>query len=133
LLRFVLVSFETIFFGCFASIPKLRVSMFQLNRNKQKTNQNSLIESIIWYFSENLGLFWFVSKQFCLFHSFRYRFETPKQTKIFCFWFHGTNRNATKTFLVSVCFSLFRFELKFFFFFVSRTPYTRATDPWSIR
>jgi hypothetical protein len=38
---------------CFGSIPKQRVSMFRLNLNKQKTNQNSLIESIFWYF----GLF----------------------------------------------------------------------------
>jgi hypothetical protein len=52
---------------------------------------------------ENLfGLFRFVSKQFCLFRLFRYRFETPKQTEIFCFWFHETNRNL--------------------FLFVSRTP-----------
>ncbi len=56
------VSFETSFdskqpklepklnvcFGCFASIPKQRVSMFWLNRNKQKTNRNSLIGSIFY-------------------------------------------------------------------------------------
>jgi hypothetical protein len=36
--------------------------MFRLNRNKQKTNRNScLIESIFCFFSENLGLFRFVS------------------------------------------------------------------------
>ncbi len=34
-----------------------RVSMFRLNRNKQKINRNSLTESIFCYFSENLGLF----------------------------------------------------------------------------
>jgi hypothetical protein len=68
-------------FGCFASILKQRVSMFRLNRNKQKTNRNSLIESIFWYFYENLGLFRFFSKQFCCFlRLFRYRFETLKQT-----------------------------------------------------
>jgi hypothetical protein len=54
LFRFVSVCYETV---CFGSIPKQRISMFRLNRNKQKTNQNSLIESIFWYFSENLGLF----------------------------------------------------------------------------
>jgi len=37
-------------FGCLASILKQRVSMFWLNRNKQKTNQNSLIGSIFWSF-----------------------------------------------------------------------------------
>ncbi len=31
-----LVCFETVCFGCFASIPKQRASMFQLNRNKQR-------------------------------------------------------------------------------------------------
>jgi hypothetical protein len=36
--------------------------VFRLNRNKQKTNRNSLTESIFWYFfAENLGLFQFVS------------------------------------------------------------------------
>ncbi len=55
------VCFETVCFGCFASIPKQRVSMFRLNQNKQKTHPNSLKESIFGYFSENLGLFRFVS------------------------------------------------------------------------
>jgi hypothetical protein len=59
LFRFVLVYLETFCFNCFASIPKQMVSMFRLNRNKQKTNGNSLIESIFLYFSE--GLFQFVS------------------------------------------------------------------------
>jgi hypothetical protein len=35
--------------------------MFRLNRNKQKTHPNSLKESIFGYFSENVGLFQFVS------------------------------------------------------------------------
>jgi hypothetical protein len=49
---------------------------------KQTEDQpNSLIESIFWYFSEILGLFRFVSKQFCLFQLFRYRFATSKQTE----------------------------------------------------
>jgi hypothetical protein len=78
--------------------------MFPLKRNKMKTNRNSLIESIFLYFSENLRLFWFVSKQFFLFQLFQYRFQTLKQTEAFCFWFHETNRNTTETDLVSVCF-----------------------------
>ncbi len=57
---FVLVCFETVCFGCFGSIPKQRVLMFRLNQNKQKTNRISLIESIFWYFPQNLGLFRFV-------------------------------------------------------------------------
>ena len=217
---FVLVCFETVCFGCFASIPKHRVLMFRLNRNKQKTNRNSLIgsifchflqpyntyartfrfqsclvntpkysklcmykygepafsysffsgvwthklrflakllhipkraknlgffrffsdffvffvffrfvskqkthpnnlkESIFGYFSENLGSFRFVAKQICLFRLFRYRFETPKQTKNFSFWFHETNRNKRETNLVSVCSG----SNRNLFLFVSRTP-----------
>jgi hypothetical protein len=34
---------QNVCFGCFASIPKQRVSMFRLNRNKQKTNRKSLM------------------------------------------------------------------------------------------
>jgi hypothetical protein len=47
-------------------------------------------------------LFRFVAKQICLFRLFRYRFETPKQTEIFSFWFYETNRNKCETDLVSV-------------------------------
>ncbi len=117
LFRFVLDCFEIVCFGCFASLPKQRVSMFRLDRNKQKTNRNSLIESIFCYFSENLGLFRFVSKQFCLFQWFRYRFEIPKQTEIFSFWFYKTNRNTSEA-------DLFRYEPNFFL--ILRTPYLRS-------
>jgi hypothetical protein len=59
---FWLFSFFSVFFGlfrnvcfdCFASIPKQRVSMFRLNRNKQKTNRNSLIGSIVCYFLQKI-------------------------------------------------------------------------------
>jgi hypothetical protein len=47
------------------------------------------------------------------------RFETPKQTEIFCFWFHETNRNKPETDLVSVCLG----SSVNLFLFVSRTPY----------
>ena len=70
------------------------------------------------YLSENSGLFRFVSKQFCLFRLFRYRFETPKQPKKNFFWFHETNRNKRETDLVSVCFG----SNRNYFFFISRTP-----------
>ncbi len=73
--------------------------MFWLNRNKQKTHPNSLKESIFRYFSKKLGMFRFVTKQICLFW---YRFETPKQTKFFSFWFHEKNWNKRETDLVSV-------------------------------
>ena len=58
---FFFVCFETVCFSCFASIPKQRVSMIRLNRNKQKTHPDSLKESIFGYFAEYLGLFRFVS------------------------------------------------------------------------
>ncbi len=59
---------------------------FRFFRLSQKAHPNSLKESIFGYFSENLGLLRNSSVQL-----FRYRFETPKQTKTFCFWFHETN------------------------------------------
>jgi len=58
------------FFRFFRFVSKQFVSVvsllyrnreFRLNRNKQKTHPNSLKESIFGYFSENLGLFRFVS------------------------------------------------------------------------
>ncbi len=55
LFQVVLICFETVTFGCFAPILNQRVLIFQLDRNKQKTNQNSFC------FSENFGLFRFVS------------------------------------------------------------------------
>ncbi len=100
--------------------------MFRLNWNKQETHPNSLKESIFGYFSEYLGLFRFVSvcyETVRLFRLFRYTFETPKQTEIFCFWFHETNWNKRETDLVSVCFSSNRNK----FLFVSRTP---LADPF---
>ncbi len=82
-------------------------------RNKQKTNRNSLIESILWNFLENFGLFLFVSKQFCLLLLFRYRFETPNYFVLFSLNKPKPNRNRS-------CFGLFRFEPNFMF--VSMTP-----------
>jgi hypothetical protein len=73
--------------------------MFRMNRNKQKTNQNSLIgEHILLFFTENVGFFWvfFDFSVFLglfrnnLFRLFRFYTETesldvsiePKQTQI---------------------------------------------------
>jgi hypothetical protein len=62
-------------FGCFASIPKQRVSMFRLNRNKQKTNRNSLTGSIFCHFLQKIygffGFFRFFSRFFRFFGLFR--------------------------------------------------------------
>jgi hypothetical protein len=112
------VCFETLCFGVSVVSLLYRNREFRLIRNKQKTHPNSLKESIFGYFSENLGLFRFVTKQFCLFRLFRYRFEKPKQTETFCFWFHETNRNKRETDLFWVCFG----SNRKLFLFVSRTP-----------
>ncbi len=152
--------------------------MFRLNRNKQKTNRNSLIGSIFCYFYRKFKVFpvffqffrfcfWFVSvvlllyqnrgfqcfdwtetnriptqtfckrvylgifqkiwgcfglfrsvtKQFCLFQLFPYRFETPKQTEIFCFWFHETNQKQ-----ILFRFVLFRTKIYFCLFLGHPSP-----------
>jgi len=99
-------------------IPEINYLYLSLCLNKQKTHPNSLKESLFGYFSENLGLFRFVSVccETDLFVSVVwYRFETPKQTEMFCFWFHETNWNKRETNLVSVCFGLFRFVPKIIF------------------
>jgi hypothetical protein len=103
--RFVLVCFETVCFSCSASIPKQRVSIEPKqteDQPKQFDRQHILVPlRKFWVVSVCFGFVW---KQFCLFHLFPYRFETPKQTEIFGFWFHETNRNTTETDLVLVCF-----------------------------
>jgi hypothetical protein len=81
---------------------------------KQPEDQpNSLIESIFWYFWGNLGLFWFVSKQFCLFRLFRYRFK-HKNKPNFLFL---VSQNKPRQNRNSSCFGLFWFEPYFFFGF----------------
>jgi hypothetical protein len=104
---------QNVCFGCFASIPKQSVSMFRLNRNKQKINRNSLIGSIFCnflhkiygffgFFGFFLGFFGFfgffsrffrfVSKQFVsVFRLFRFYTETESFD---CF---ETNRRPTQT------------------------------------
>jgi hypothetical protein len=98
--------------------------MFRLNPNKQKTHPNSLKESIFGYFSENFGLFRFVSVCYetVLFVSVVSNFDIGSKhrnkPKLFVFWFHETNRNKCETDLVSVCFG----SNRKLFLFVSRTP-----------
>jgi hypothetical protein len=100
--------------------------MFRLNGNKQKTRPNSLKESIFGYLSENFGLFRFVTKQFCLFRLFRYRFETPKQTEIFLFL---VSRNKPEKDLVSFCFG----SNRNYFCLFRGTPYRQPSRPPSHR
>jgi hypothetical protein len=89
LFQFGLICFKIVCFCCFASILKQRVSMFRLNQNKQMTKQNSLIERIFWYFSENLGLLRYVLVCFetvlfcfgCFYIGSKHQ-NKPKQAKI---------------------------------------------------
>ncbi len=105
---FWVFSFFWVFFGLFRNslfrlfrfYTKTESFYVSMNQNKQKTQPNSLKESIFENYSENLRLFQFITKQICLFRLFRYRFETPKQTEIFSFWFHETNRNKCETDLI---------------------------------
>ncbi len=63
---------QNVCFGCFASIPKQRVSIFRLNRNKQKTIRNSLIGSIFCSFYRKFMVFSFFSVFFGFFSVFSF-------------------------------------------------------------
>ncbi len=122
------VCFETVCFGFFASIPKQTVSI-ELKQTGDPPKQFKREYIFIFLNIQGcFGLFRFVTKQFCLFRLFRYRFETPKQTEIFSFWFHETNRNKRETDLVSVCFGSNRNK----FLFVSRTPQVQLVEQTKI-
>jgi hypothetical protein len=73
-------------------LPKQRVSVFRLNRNKQKSDQNSLIESLFLYFFIKFRVFpvCFETVSFGCFAS------TPKQ-RVSMFRLNRKNRRATKT------------------------------------
>ncbi len=86
-------------FCCFASIPKQRVS---IDPKQTEDPPKQFKREYIWVFFRNLGLFRFVTKQFCLFPLFRYRFEKRKQTETFCYWFHETNAKQILFRFVSV-------------------------------
>jgi hypothetical protein len=71
-------------------------------------------ESIFGYLKKKFGVVlvcfvFFLRNRSVCFGLFRYRFETPKQTEFFNFWFHETDPNKRETYLVSVCFGKFIF------------------------
>jgi hypothetical protein len=113
-------------FGCFASIPKQRASMFWLNRNKQKTHPNSLKENIFGYFSDNVGLFRFVSffYETVLFVSVFDIGSKHRNKPKFLFLVSRNKRNKHETDLVSVCFG----SNRNLFLIVSRTPYSSNSE-----
>ncbi len=113
LFLFFSVSFQ--FFRSYTQTANFNVS-FEPQQTEDQPKQFDREHILV--FSDNLGLFWFVSKQFCLFQLFRFRFETPKQTKTnqnFWFWFL-VSRNKPKHNRNRSCFGLFRFQPKYFFF-----------------
>jgi hypothetical protein len=121
---FFLVCFKTV---CFFFRFYTETESFDVSIEPKQTEDppKQFKREYIWVFfrkfrvvSVCFGLFRFVMKQFCLFRLFRYRFKTPKQTEIICFWFHETNQNKRETDLVSVCFG----SNPNLFLFVSRTP-----------
>jgi hypothetical protein len=87
--------------------------MFRLNRNSQKTNPNSLKESIFEYVSENLGLFWFVSKLFYLFRLFRIGSKHRNKPKFFVF---GFTKQIEKTQSKQILFRFVSVRTDIFFF-----------------
>ncbi len=107
---------QNVCFGFFASIPKQRVSMFRLSRNKQKTNRNSLIGSIFCNFLQKMygffgffGFFRFFSRFFRFFRFFSrfFRFVSKQFVSVFLlfrlytetesFDWSETNRRPTQT------------------------------------
>ncbi len=119
---FYSVCFDTVCFGCFASILKQRVTMFPLNRNKQKTHPNSLKVIIFGYFFRKFRVvsvcFGLLRNSSVCFGCFDIGSKHRNKRKFFSFWFHETNRNKPETDLVSVCFGSDRN----LFLYVSRTP-----------
>jgi hypothetical protein len=72
-------------------------------------------ERIVVFFKQ----LWVVSKQFCLFQLFRYKFETPKQTELFVFGF----TKQTETQMKQILLRFVSVRTYIFLLFVSRTPY----------
>ncbi len=99
--RFVLKQFVSVVSRLF------RNREFRLNQNKQKTHPNSLKESIFGNFSENLGLFRFVSFCFGLLRN--------RSVCFGCFDIGSKHWNKPKQTRNRSCFGLFRFKPKCIF------------------
>ncbi len=121
---FFLVFFVFFVFSFFRFVSKQFVSVvsllyrngeFGLNRNKQKTHPNSLKDSIYGNFSENFGLFRFVSVSYetDLFVSVVSIKDRKTETNRNIFFL--ISRNKPKQMRNRSCFGLFRFEPKFIF------------------
>ncbi len=112
-----------------------REFVFWLNRNKQKSNRNTSIESIFWYFFKKfrfvlvcLGLFWNSSVCFkFLFYTFGWKHQNkPKQIKNLCFGF----TKQTKTQPKQILFRFVSVRTEIFFSFRGHptlSPLTRSS------
>ncbi len=107
------ICFETVCFGCFASIPKQRV----LIEPKQAGDPTKQFKRE--YICE------FFRKFRVVLVCFGYGFETLKQTEFFLFGFTKQTETNAKQILFSVCFG----SKQNLFLFVSRTPYSQE-DLW---
>ncbi len=106
-------------FGCFAFIPKQRVSIEpKQTEDPPKQFKGEYIWDFFIKFRVVSVCFGLLGNRPVCFSLFLYRFETLKQTEIFSFWFHETNRNKRETDLVTFCFG----SNRNLFLFVSRTP-----------
>ncbi len=106
------VCFETVCFGCSASIPKQRVS---IEPKQTEDPPKQFKREYIWKFSPKLGLFRFVSvcyetDLFVLVVSIRVRNTETNRN-----FFFLVSRNKPKQTRNRSCFGLFRFEPKLIF------------------
>ncbi len=114
---------SSVCFSCFntglkhRNKPSKKFGSFAKKQTEKQPKQIEFWFVLVWTENKNYRFrgspnrerfFWrffrFVLRKFCLFRLFRYRSETPKQTKKKVFWFCETNRKSTETDWVSVCF-----------------------------
>ncbi len=90
-------------------MPKQRALVFRLNRNKQKSNRNSLIESIVWYVFRKFRDVLVFPVCFGLFRNSLFRLSRfYTETQFQCFDSTETNRRPTETVSREHNFGLFR-------------------------
>ncbi len=112
LFRFVL--FPNSLFGLFRFYTKTESFDVSVEPKQTEDQPKQFDREHILVFLWNFGLFRFVAEHFCLFLLFRYRYETPKQNKFFCFM---VSWNKPKQKLKQILFQFFFV----FFLFVLRT------------
>ncbi len=113
--RFFSVFFETVCFGCFASIPKQRVSI-ELKQTEDPPKQ--VKREYIWEFFRNFRVvsvcFGLLRNRAVCFGCFDISSKHQNKPKFFRFGFTKQTRNRS-------FFGLFRFQLKFIFVWLEDT------------